>query len=140
VNAPATSVVSASTSEGCSGVAEREAYTQSVQQINPVGVKTKTPNPQCHVPERYVPNIRVADPDPNWIRIQSGQWIRIQERKNEPQKKISIQPKMLDTDPESNECGSAPCLTHDVPYRTFRQEILKQQYLDYNLGRRTEKL
>jgi hypothetical protein len=28
---------------------------------------------------------RVADPDPNWIRIQSGQWIRIQEGKNEPQ-------------------------------------------------------
>jgi hypothetical protein len=26
------------------------------------------------------------DPDPNWIRIQSGQWIRIQEGKNDPQK------------------------------------------------------
>ena len=38
--------------------------------------------------------IRVADPDPNWIRIQSGQWIRIrirnpvriQEGKTDPQK------------------------------------------------------
>jgi hypothetical protein len=31
---------------------------------------------------------RVADPDPYWIRIQSGQWnrIRIQEGKNDPQK------------------------------------------------------
>jgi hypothetical protein len=31
---------------------------------------------------------RVADPDPDWIRTQSGQWIRIriQEGKNEPQK------------------------------------------------------
>jgi hypothetical protein len=31
---------------------------------------------------------RVADPypDPDWIRIQSGQWIRIQEGKNDPQK------------------------------------------------------
>jgi hypothetical protein len=29
---------------------------------------------------------KVADPDPNWIRIQSGQWIRIQEGKNDPQK------------------------------------------------------
>jgi hypothetical protein len=28
----------------------------------------------------------VPDPDPNWIRIQSGQWIRIQEGKNDPQK------------------------------------------------------
>jgi hypothetical protein len=27
---------------------------------------------------------RVADPDPDWIRIQSGQWIR--EGKNDPQK------------------------------------------------------
>jgi hypothetical protein len=28
------------------------------------------------------------DPDPNWSRIQSGQWIRIriQEAKNDPQK------------------------------------------------------
>jgi hypothetical protein len=40
---------------------------------------------------------RVSDPDPYWIRIQSGQWIRsgsgpvfgirIQEGKNDPQKK-----------------------------------------------------
>ncbi len=29
---------------------------------------------------------RVADPDPNWIRIQLGQWVRIQEGKNDPQK------------------------------------------------------
>ncbi len=29
---------------------------------------------------------RVADPDPDWIRIKSGQWIRIQEGKNDPQK------------------------------------------------------
>jgi hypothetical protein len=33
---------------------------------------------------------RVADPDPDWIRIQSGQWIRIQEGKNVPQKKKKI--------------------------------------------------
>ncbi len=26
------------------------------------------------------------DPDPDWIRIQSGLWIRIQEGKNDPQK------------------------------------------------------
>jgi hypothetical protein len=26
-----------------------------------------------------------VDPDPNWIQIQSGQWIRIQEGKNDPQ-------------------------------------------------------
>jgi hypothetical protein len=25
-----------------------------------------------------IPKNRVADPDPKWIRIQSGQWIRIQ--------------------------------------------------------------
>jgi hypothetical protein len=33
---------------------------------------------------------RVSDPDPDWIRIQSGQWIRIrnriQEGKNDPRK------------------------------------------------------
>ncbi len=29
---------------------------------------------------------RVADTDPDWIRIQSGKWIRIQEGKNDPQK------------------------------------------------------
>ncbi len=31
---------------------------------------------------------RVEDPDPDWIRIQSGQWIRIriEEGKNDPQK------------------------------------------------------
>jgi hypothetical protein len=88
-NAPATSVVSAATSEGCSGVAERERremYTQSVQQINPVGVKIKMRSPKRHVPERYVPNKRVADPDPNWI-LHSGQWIPIQEGKNNPQVK-----------------------------------------------------
>jgi hypothetical protein len=28
--------------------------------------------------------VRVSDPDPDWIRIQSGQWIRIQEGKNDP--------------------------------------------------------
>jgi hypothetical protein len=27
---------------------------------------------------------RVADPDPNWIRIQSGQWIRIRIRNPDP--------------------------------------------------------
>ncbi len=35
---------------------------------------------------RYDVGARVADPDPDWIRIQSGQWIRIQEDKNDPQK------------------------------------------------------
>ncbi len=36
----------------------------------------------------YVVHIRVVDPDPDWIRIQSGLWIRIriQEGKNDPQK------------------------------------------------------
>jgi hypothetical protein len=31
---------------------------------------------------------RVVDPDPDWIRVQSGLWIRIriQEGKNDPQK------------------------------------------------------
>jgi hypothetical protein len=33
------------------------------------------------------PVFRIQDPDPNWMRIQSGQWIRIQEGKNDPQKK-----------------------------------------------------
>jgi hypothetical protein len=33
---------------------------------------------------------RVSDPDPDWIRIQSGQWIRNQEGKNDPQKKKKI--------------------------------------------------
>ncbi len=51
---------------------EGGTYIQSVQQINPVGVKTKTPSPpQCHVPERYVPNtpgLRIR------IRIGSGSW------------------------------------------------------------------
>jgi hypothetical protein len=28
--------------------------------------------------------IRVADPDPDWIRIQSGQWIRIRIRNPDP--------------------------------------------------------
>jgi hypothetical protein len=27
---------------------------------------------------------RVADPDPNWIRIQSGQWIRIRIQDPDP--------------------------------------------------------
>ncbi len=27
---------------------------------------------------------RVADPDPDWIRIQSGQWIRIRIRNPDP--------------------------------------------------------
>ncbi len=27
---------------------------------------------------------RVADPDPNWIRIQSGQWIRIRNPDPDP--------------------------------------------------------
>jgi hypothetical protein len=39
---------------------------------------------------RIMPEVltRIADPDPNWIRIQSGQWIRIriQEDKNYSQK------------------------------------------------------
>ncbi len=34
----------------------------------------------------YLPVGSVSDPDPNWIRIQSGQWIRIQEGKNDQQK------------------------------------------------------
>jgi len=44
------------------------------------------------VVETQVQEVRVADPDPypdpDWIRIQSGQWIRIriQEGKNDPQK------------------------------------------------------
>jgi hypothetical protein len=28
----------------------------------------------------------ILDSDPDWFRIQSGQWIRIQEGKNDPQK------------------------------------------------------
>ncbi len=32
------------------------------------------------------PETRVADPDPDWIRIQSSQWIRIQESKNDATK------------------------------------------------------
>ncbi len=48
-----------------------------------------------HVVEEHGPEVRVADPDPNWIRIKSCQWIqipvfgiriRIQEGKNDPQK------------------------------------------------------
>jgi hypothetical protein len=31
------------------------------------------------------PGSRVVEQDPNWIRIQSGQWILIQEGKNDPQ-------------------------------------------------------
>jgi hypothetical protein len=33
---------------------------------------------------RNRPMSRVADPDPNWIRIQSGQWIRIRIRNPDP--------------------------------------------------------
>jgi hypothetical protein len=35
---------------------------------------------------------RVADPDtdPNWIRIQSGQWIRIQEGKNDTKSRKNL--------------------------------------------------
>jgi hypothetical protein len=32
---------------------------------------------------RYIPS-RVVDPDPKWIRIQSGQWIRIRTRIRDP--------------------------------------------------------
>ncbi len=47
-----------------------------------------------HAPRILVPipafelhdETRVVDPDPDWIRIQSGLWIRIQEGKNDPQK------------------------------------------------------
>ncbi len=42
-----------------------------------------TTNENAKVPHTF---FRVADPDPDWIRIQSGQWIRIQEGKNDPQK------------------------------------------------------
>jgi hypothetical protein len=44
--------------------------------------------PTMHPWPMTVARIRVADPDPNWIRIQSGQWIRIriQEGKNYPKK------------------------------------------------------
>ncbi len=34
----------------------------------------------------FIHTTSVSDPDPDWIRIQSGQWIRIQEGKNNPQK------------------------------------------------------
>jgi hypothetical protein len=30
-----------------------------------------------HVVEEHGPEVMVADPDPYWIRIQSGQWIRM---------------------------------------------------------------
>jgi len=33
----------------------------------------------------------VADPDPDWIRIQRGPWIRIGESKNDPQKYVRTQ-------------------------------------------------
>ncbi len=40
--------------------------------------------------QRTQPSDRVSDtgmdPNPYWIRIQSGQWIRIHEAKNDPQK------------------------------------------------------
>jgi hypothetical protein len=42
----------------------------------PLGARRSHSNP----PEllRFIfPKIRVSDPDPDWIRIQSGQWIRI---------------------------------------------------------------
>ncbi len=36
---------------------------------------TESWSPICQI---LLPSSRVADPDPTWIRIQSGQWIRIQ--------------------------------------------------------------
>jgi hypothetical protein len=44
---------------------------------------------------------RVADPDPDWIRIQSGQWTRIRN---------GIQPKMLDPDPDETNADPQPWL------------------------------
>jgi hypothetical protein len=41
----------------------------------------------CHIVVVYESEIRVSDPDPYRIRIQSGQWIPIQEGKNYPQDK-----------------------------------------------------
>ncbi len=42
--------------------------------------------------EEMQSSTRVADPDPHWIRILSGQWIRIriQEGKNYPQKQKKL--------------------------------------------------
>jgi hypothetical protein len=45
----------------------------------------RTKNSTSTVNEDTIEN-RVSDPDPDWIRIQSGQWIRIQKGKNDPQK------------------------------------------------------
>jgi hypothetical protein len=48
-------------------------------------ITIKTPNPKCRLYLVFNFNIvysRVADPD--WIRIQSGQWIRIRIRNPDP--------------------------------------------------------
>jgi hypothetical protein len=38
-----------------------------------IGSQNEKPDPNI----LGIVSIRVADPDPDWIRIQSGQWIRI---------------------------------------------------------------
>jgi hypothetical protein len=50
------------------------------------GTVVVAPETAAGVAAAAAPETRVADPDPDWIRIQSGQWIRIQEGKNDPQK------------------------------------------------------
>jgi hypothetical protein len=49
------------------------------------------------------PETRVADPD--WIRIQSGQWIRIRIRRI----RIGIQPKLPDPDADGMNADPQPC-------------------------------
>jgi hypothetical protein len=39
---------------------------------------------------KYLYNLQSCVSDQNWIQIQSGQWIRIQEGKNDPQKKKKV--------------------------------------------------
>jgi len=43
--------------------------------------------------------IRVSDPDPYWIRIQSGQWIRIRIRNLDPYQ-MNTDPYQMNTDPK----------------------------------------
>jgi hypothetical protein len=84
------------------------------------------------------PKTRVADqdPDPDWIRIQSGQWIQIRNPKSginvlkfwmtsfeiglDPDPywiriRIGIQPKMLDPDPAEMNADPQPCPKHPDP-------------------------
>jgi hypothetical protein len=87
VAAPETAVVGAAAEPAAVAVPGTAVAAAVVLPVAvPETVAVAAPETAAGVVAVVAPETRVADPDPDWIRIQSGQWIRIQEGKNDQQK------------------------------------------------------